>query len=473
MTRRPVVRQLTAADAQFLSREDGLQSGNVAILLTLAPAPDGGVLGLEDVRDRVAARLPQIPPFRWQLHRVPLELDHPYWVEAPDVDVAHHVRETQLPPLSDAEAVAAHVAREVVRPMDRSRPLWEVHLMHGLPDGETGVLLKFHHASMDGESAVEVIRLLVDGPSRRVGPPAVAGPARRSSDVRMAGHGVFHCVARLMRLPEHRRADLGIRAHAKGSQPEAGPQPVVDGTAIPPTTGFNGSPSAGRAFAYGRLPVSKIREIRRRHGFTTNDVVVAIYAGAVRRWLLAHDELVRSPLVTMLPLSTRANDRRMVFGNHFYCVLAPFHTEEIDPIERLRLTHDSLRFTRDPGEALSDRYQSDLDARIIPPILDRARQTLRRRAVPTADRKNLIVSTVPGPPLPVRFAGAVVTGIYPCSIVLDGVGLNITSIVYGGHAHYGIAADEGQVPDAWRVADWIQESFDELATDGAIRPADV
>jgi hypothetical protein len=114
-----------------------------------------------------------------------------------------------------------------------------------------------------------------------------------------------------------------------------------------------------------------------------------------------------------------------------------------------------------------------LDARIIPPILDRARQTLRRRAVPTADRKNLIVSTVPGPPLPVRFAGAVVTGIYPCSIVLDGVGLNITSIVYGGHAHYGIAADEGQVPDAWRVADWIQESFDELATDGAIRPADV
>ncbi len=472
MTRRPVVRQLTPADAQFLSEEDGPQSGNIAILLTLAPTPDGSPVSLEDVRARVAERLPRIPPFHWQLHRVPFALDHPYWVEAADVDVAYHVQGMQLPPQSDAEAVAAQVAREVVRPMDRSRPLWEIHVMRGLPEGETGVLLKLHHSTMDGESAVEVIRLLVDGPSRRRGTPVSASNGRGSSDMRMVGQGVFRCADHLMRLPERRRVDLGVRARGKGSQPESGGQPTVDTPPDPPTTSFNGPLSAGRAFAYGRLPVARIREVRRRHRFTTNDVVVSIYTGAVRRWLLAHHDLPRSPLVTMLPLSTRAKDHRMVFGNHFYCVLAPFHTEAVDPIERLRLTHESLRVTRDPGDALLEGYQSELDARMLPPILARARQRLRHGAVATGGRQNLIVSTVPGPPLPVRFADADVTGIYPYSILLDGVGLNITSIIYGGHAHFGIAADQGKVPDAWQVADWIHESFDELAVEAAAQPAD-
>jgi diacylglycerol O-acyltransferase / wax synthase len=453
-TRRTVARQLTASDADFLCLEGGFQSGNIALLVTVAPAPDGGTLTLEDVRARVAERLPDIPLFSWRLHRVALDLDHPYWVEATDVEVAFHVREMQLPPQSDNETVAVAVARETVRPMDRSRPLWEIHVMHGLPGGETGLLLKLHHSGADGESAVEIVRLLVDTPSRATSMPAV-GAAVESSDIQLIGRGVVRCAQYLIR----RLIDLGRRFNSGG--PEAGKGARREEERVdPPTTSFNHLLTATRVFAFGRIPLVEVKKIRRRNGFTTNDVVVAIYTGAVRRWLLAHDELPSSPLITMLPHSTRRKEDRIAFGNRFGFSVAPFHTEETDPVQRLRLTHDSLQSAGETQQTLPGEHRSVPDEERAPPILARARKKVRPVAI--MGRQNLIVSTVPGPPRPVWFAGAEVTGIFPCSLLFDGVGLNVTSIIYGGHAHFGMVADEAQVPDVWRVAGWIHESLDEL-----------
>jgi WS/DGAT/MGAT family acyltransferase len=384
-----------------------------------------------------------------------LDLDHPYWVEAGDVEVVYHVREMQLPRQSDTETIAVAVAREMVRPMDRSRPLWEIHVMHGLPGGETGLLLKLHHSGADGESAVEVVRLLVDTPGRATSMAAV-GTAVESSDMRLIGRGVLRCAQYLIRRVIH----LGRRLTPAGPEAGRGARRVAEERADPPTTSFNHSLTATRVFAFGRIPLVEVKRIRRRNGFSTNDVVVAIYTGAVRRWLLAHDELPSSPLITMLPHSTRRKEDRIAFGNRFGFSVAPFHTEETDPVERLRLTHDSLQTAGDPQQTLAGEHRSVPDEERAPPILARARKKVRPVAM--MGRQNLIVSTVPGPPLPVQFAGAEVTGIFPCSVLFDGVGLNVTSIIYRGHAHFGMVADEAHVPDVWRVADWIHESLDEL-----------
>src|SRR4051794_17320512 len=141
------MRQLTSLDAQFLALESARQTGHVGGLAVLDPSTaPGGAVGCEDLKRLLEERLPLLPPFRWKLTEVPLSLDYPYWVEDSDFDLDFHVREIALaPPGSDAQ-LADQVARIVSRPLDRSRPLWELYLIHGLPQNQVAVLSKIHHA---------------------------------------------------------------------------------------------------------------------------------------------------------------------------------------------------------------------------------------------------------------------------------------------------------------------------------------
>src|SRR3712207_5583832 len=157
------MRQLTSLDMQFLALESPTQTGHVGGLAILDPstAPRGEV-GVDDIRELLRERLPHLPPFRWKLTEVPLGLDYPYWVEADAFGLDYHVREIALPkPGSDAQ-LASQAARIASRPLDRTRPLWELYLIHGLKDGYTAVLSKIHHALIDGLSGAEIMGLLLD-----------------------------------------------------------------------------------------------------------------------------------------------------------------------------------------------------------------------------------------------------------------------------------------------------------------------
>ena len=144
------MRQLTALDAQFLALESHNHTGHVSSMMVLDPTErPGGRLELEHVQALVAERLPLLPPFRWRLRTVPLNLDCPYWIDDPEFDLDYHVRELALSqPATDAK-LGEQVARIVARPLDRSRPLWELYLIHGLPQGKSALLTKIHHAAED------------------------------------------------------------------------------------------------------------------------------------------------------------------------------------------------------------------------------------------------------------------------------------------------------------------------------------
>jgi diacylglycerol O-acyltransferase / wax synthase len=152
------MRQLTALDAQFLAMETPKQCGHVSMMMVLDPSDrPGGRLELEHVQALVAERLPLLPPFRWRLVGVPLNLDYPYWIDDPDFDLEYHVRELALPESSTDAKVGEQIARIAARPLDRSRPLWELYLIHGLPDGQVALMPTIHHAAVDGMSGAEVL----------------------------------------------------------------------------------------------------------------------------------------------------------------------------------------------------------------------------------------------------------------------------------------------------------------------------
>src|SRR5581483_9404656 len=319
------MRQLTGLDAQFLALESPRQAGHVGALAVLDPSTrPNGTLELADVQLLLAERLPELPPFRWRLKQVPFGLDYPYWIDDPDFDLEYHVREIGLaPPPTDAK-LAEQVARIFARPLDRARPLWEAYLIHGLTDDNVGLLTKIHHSAVDGMSGAEIMSVLLDlAPEGREAPPfdpsKTEGEPSGLSMLARSLMGTPRYFERVMRalpstLPNLEDAPIlndlpGAkvvgRATSRVLRAVRGRESRVleRSTLARPRTSFNGRVSPHRRFAFGQLSLDDVKLIKNAYGFTVNDVVVALCAGSVRRWLIEHDELPDEPLVTQVPVS--------------------------------------------------------------------------------------------------------------------------------------------------------------------------
>ena len=189
------MQQLSSVDAQFLALEDGRNHAHVSTLAIYdqSTAP-GGKLTLEAISELIADRLHLLPPFRWRLAEVPLGIDYPYWVDDTEFDLDFHIRELALPAPGDERMLTEQVARLVSRPLDRSHPLWELYLIHGLADDRVAVLTKFHHAAVDGASGAEILGILLDTEPGRPRPEAEPGRRPRGdempSQLQMLGRGL-------------------------------------------------------------------------------------------------------------------------------------------------------------------------------------------------------------------------------------------------------------------------------------------
>src|SRR5919199_1408591 len=189
------MRQLTSLDAQFLAMESPRTYGHVGGLAILDPSTaPGGQVTAQDLCRLVGERIHLMKPFRWRLVNVPLGLDHPYWVDDPDFDLDFHIRDTGAPPPGDERALAEQVARIFARPLDRTRPLWELYLIHGLEDGRVALLTKVHHSVVDGVSGAEILSVLLDpSPEGREipSPEAPPKPEGKPSELSMLGRGLL------------------------------------------------------------------------------------------------------------------------------------------------------------------------------------------------------------------------------------------------------------------------------------------
>jgi diacylglycerol O-acyltransferase len=481
------MRQLTGLDAQFLALESPRQCGHVSGLTVLDPSTTPkGRIELVDVQQLIAERLPLLPPFRWRLRGVPLGLDYPYWIDDPDFDLEYHVRELALPAPPTDDRLAEQVARIFARPLDRARPLWELYLIHGLQDGQVALLTKIHHAVVDGMSGAEILGVLLDlSPEGRQTPASANGAGtgdREPTDLEMLLRGLagapryWQRVIRALPSTLPNLEDTPIlgdlpgahtlgRVSARVARALRGrPSRMLERTnLVPPRTSFNGRVSAHRRFAFGKLPLDTVKQVKNEHGCTVNDVVISICAGAVRRWLIEHNELPDEPLVAQVPVSVRTEEQYGTYGNRIGMLSAPIFTNVEDPVERLLMTHEALRVAKERHKALPAQLLQDATQFIPPAVFARASQVTFSLAATRRPMWNLVVSNVPGPQFPLYCAGAEVKANYPVSVITDGLGLNITVMSYCGSLDVGIVADREQMRDVWKLIDWLGESLDELA----------
>src|SRR5437588_12534057 len=459
------MRQLTSLDAQFLAIETPRAFGHVGGLAVYDPASaSGGELTIRDVCQRISERMHLLPPFKQKLATIPLGLDLPYWIEDPDFDIDFHVREIGLPPPGNYHQLAEQVARIMARPLDRSRPLWELYLIRGLEGGRDAMLTKFHHSAIDGVSGNEILAVLLDRHPEGLEVPtpehdrasqaapsdfkllgrAVLGLSRRplafASAVRTAVTNLdaLPGVERIPGTRMIRRTALRAAALLPGSTADEALMEAPRTSA--PRTRFNGPITPHRRLAIGSLPLETVKAVKNELRVTVNDVIVALCASMLRAWLEDRRELPDEPLVAMVPVSVRTEEQAGTFGNRASALFVPIPTNEPDPRRRIEHTHEVLAVAKErhhatPAELMQDAPQ------FVPPALmsaaSRATMGLLARA-PLPPVLNLVISNVPGPREPLYCAGARMVAYYPVSTITDGVGLDITAISCPAHLGVGI-----------------------------------
>jgi diacylglycerol O-acyltransferase / wax synthase len=473
------MRQLTALDAQFLALESSRIYGHVS---GLAVYESNNTLTLERLQALIDERLHLLPPFRWRLAEVPFGLDHPYWIEDPDFDLEYHVRELALPAPGDDAQLADQVARIVSRPLDRSRPLWELYLIHGLERDRSAVLTKIHHAAVDGVSGAEVLSVLLDREpeGREVTPPERRRPERAPSQWEMLGRGVLGLprqpwrAARALPVTLANLDDVPFVNALPGTGAVSGLARTVTGgrdrrvlerpTTQAPRTRFNGRVSAHRRFAFGRLSLPAVKEVKNALGITVNDVVVGLCASALRTWLLERGELPDECLVAMVPVSVRSSEQAGTFGNRVSAMVVPVPTVEPEPRRRLERTHEILRAAKERHRAVPAQLLQDVTQFIPPAVHARASRLTTELAAagPFRPALNVVISNVPGPSMPLYLAGARLCAHYPVSVVADGVGLNITVMSYRDDLDVGIVCDREQMEDPWALVTGMRAALEEF-----------
>jgi len=472
------VHQLTGLDAAFLAMETSAVYGHVGSVCVLDPSTAPEPLTLERLQTVIASRLHLVPPFRRRLAEVPFGFDQPYWIEDPDFDIEFHVRELALPAPGDDRQLAEQAARLHARPLDRRRPLWELYLISGLSGGRLAIYTKVHHAAIDGVSGNDILAAVLDlsPEGRDLGevPPwtcdEVPGPipllARslvslawqpvRAVRVGAAVVASLPGLARTTTLPSIPVVDRFL--------PRRGSSAVLQQSGLrAPRTPFNRTLSPHRRWAFRTISLADVKEVKRAAGATVNDVVMALTAGALRRWLVDHDALPDAPLIGAVPVSVRTEAQQGTGGNRVSMMIAPMGTHLSDPLDRLRYASDAMLAAKDQHGALPADLLSDVTQFAMPALAGQAaRVAARLRLVEWLSPFNLIVSNVPGPSRSLYYAGALLLAYYPLSAITDGQGLNITVMSYADGMHFGLIADRELVPDVDRLAGYLADELDEL-----------
>ena len=470
--------QLSAHDASFLYADTPRANGNVTLIHIYDPSTaPGGTLRFKTILKHVESRLERLPNFRRRVQRVPLDLDHPYWVDDENFDLEYHVRHIALPRPGDWRQFCIQASRIHARALDLDRPLWELYVIEGLdgfldlPAGSFALLTKVHHAAIDVEHGREITMLLHDT-SPRAGPPAPPPPwfpDEGPGGLRMFARGLRNTVGAAVSLA----GPLGqaLRRATPAAVKQAGdllrrPQRM-------PVTRFNSVVSPHRVFETRRFGLDEFKAIRALvPGATVNDVVLAVCGGGLRQYLEHHGELPSASLKAIAPLYVRgaaAADRAELSW-----MRVPLGTDVADPVQRLAQIVQRTASSDVAAQAVRARDLSTASQRapastlaLAAKLLGRATAGLGRRS-PLA---NCTVTNVPGPEQPLYLCGARMTYFSAIMPIADGMGLVIAVTSYDGRIIISPTSCRELLPDPEAFTQQLRDSFQQyLALARAVPP---
>ncbi|WP_037304024.1 WS/DGAT/MGAT family O-acyltransferase [Amycolatopsis orientalis] len=458
------MQRLSGLDASFLYLETPAQALHVCGLLILDGSTMPGGYDFARFKEKLAERVELIPAFRRKLHNPLWNLTHPVWVEDEDFDLEAHVHRIGVPAPGDRRELAELCAHIAGQRLDRAKPLWQLHVIEGLADGGIAVLLKMHHASVDGVGGASLITALA-GLEPDAPPPEIAREERRNADVpgrrALLGAGLRSFVKSPLELAKLLPDLLGLapRWIGKALQGKGMPVPFTA-----PRTSLNGTITAHRSVAYASLDLDEVKQVKNAFGVTVNDVVLAVVSGALRRFLRDRDELPDDPLVATVPVSVHGRTGREHGSNKVSAFFASLPTHLEDPAARVFMLAESNRLSKD--------HHYDIDADMLGDWAQFSAATMFGLAVRAysalrlAERHpvvhNLVVSNVPGPPMPLYLLGCRITGLYPLGPVFHGAGLNVTVLSNAGRVDVGLLGARELTGDLWPLADHFQDALQEL-----------
>lgn len=453
--------RLSALDVSYLYLEEDTTPMHVGALVLLEP-PDPGwdrdrVVSL--IRERVAL----VPRYRQKVRWVPGRIANPVWVDDSSFDIDYHVRQAALPRPGGPAELAELVGRVMARPLDRGRPLWEMYVVGGLQDGRVALVTKTHHAMVDGAAAIDIGQILLDTtPTPRTVEVPDWTPEPEPSDVDLvvdAVNDIVRSPALAWEAARTEATDLRSIAErvARGAYGVLG---AVRTMAVPPSaTVLNAEIGPGRVFGTATASLDDFRRIRRAHGGTVNDVVLAVVAGALRSWLMTRGEPVTASttIKALVPLSLRSDEG--VPGNQIAAFIAELPVGEPQPVVRLHRVSYEMEQLKSAGQAMAAEALVGL-AGFAPPTL----HALGARSVSGLSRRmfNIVVSNVPGPQATLYAAGARVLAAHPIVPLARGqvVALGVTS--YDGGMYFGLNAARDAMPDVDVLVECLRGAVDEL-----------
>jgi diacylglycerol O-acyltransferase len=463
------MKQLRGRDAGFLYADHRSANANVTLIHIYDPSTaPGGRLRFKSILAHIEGRLHRSPVFRRKLLRVPLELDYPYWIEDEHFDLEYHVRHIALPAPGDWRQFCIQASRIHARPLDLSRPLWEIHVIEGLdgllglPKGSFALLTKIHHAAIDLEDGPELTMVLHDTtpeppppeppePWFPESPPGTIGLLKRSIVRNVAwpfrlARPLATLAARLIPIATSIVSDALLRPETM------------------PITRFNAVVSPHRVFETRRFPLADFRRIRKLvRGATVSEAVLAVCAGGLRRYLAHTGELPDASLAAIAPITLRDASGEPGSENLVLMRVA-LGTQLADPVARLadlhrQATESDSRVRQVPARELTDvaRHAPAATLALTAKLLGSVAAGAGRRA-PLA---NCSITNVPGPATPLYLVGARMTYFSAIMPIADGLGLVFAVTSYDDMIIVSPTSCREQLPDPEFFAQCVRDSFQE------------
>jgi WS/DGAT/MGAT family acyltransferase len=455
--------RLTALDASFLYLERSWMHMHVSATTILDPSTrEDGRLRFEDVEAVMASRVHLVPRFRQRIVHVPFDLGLPLWIDDTSFDLGFHLRRAALPAPGGRRELADFVQRVLSRPLDRTKPLWELYVIEGLEDGHVATLMKVHHAMIDGLSGMHVAAAVYDlspSPMPLPAPPAWVPDAEPTPRELVAGalqELMTHPVDAISALTENARRSPELAALGLGSI-VSGVQSLF-GMGARPESSFDVRIGPNRRFAMTDAPFQRFKDVKDALGGTVNDVVLTAVAGGLHRLLTERHEPTRARTMrVMVPVSVRGSGDGPL-GNRVAPAFVDLPVGRMGPKRRLALVRESTRHLKESMMAMGADAIIGLGAFAPGGLLAAAARAVSRRPW-----FNLVVSNIPGPQQPMYLAGARVVASYPSMPLGENSALSIACTSLGGTMAFGLTADWDGMPDVDALAVALNTSMDELA----------